>query len=223
MTSKSTFPQRLTRIDTLMRSDHYHLTPDDTCYFIGEYTARKGYAHSPTNRLIINLKKTMDRHQSPEWRYKEQAIQEAASAFRTAMGHDSLDNLTFVPIPPSKAKSDPLYDDRLTKMLNAIRFSPALDIRELIVQKESTEAAHDREERPTPEQIEKLYQLDQALIAPMPKLITIVDDILTTGAHFRAAKSVLSAQFPTVPIIGLFVARRVFDADDLKGPFFELG
>ena len=51
MISASTFPQRLTKIDDLARPDHWYLTPEDDCYFLGEYTARKGSAFSPTNQL----------------------------------------------------------------------------------------------------------------------------------------------------------------------------
>ena len=50
---------------------------------------------------------------------------------------------TLVPIPPSKAKNDPLHDDRLIQMLRAIRPKGSLDIRELIVQMQSTAAAHE--------------------------------------------------------------------------------
>ena len=209
MTSDGTFPRRLTKVDDLIRPDHSHLTGADACYFIGEYTAYRGYAHSDTNRLIFNFKKTMDRRGRAEWRYKEQAIQTAAAAFRRALAPKDLDRLTFVPVPPSKARGDPLHDDRLTRMLGAIQPKPPLDIRELIVQTESTAAVHAGDRRPAPERIEALYRIDETLTGPVRDIIAVVDDILTTGAHFRAAKSVLSARFPGVAIIGLFIARRV--------------
>ena len=215
MTSDGIFPRRLTKVDDLIRPDHSHLTGADACYFIGEYTAYRGYAHSDTNRLIFNFKKTMDRRWLPEWRYKEQAIRTAAAAFRRALAPKDLDRLTFVPIPPSKARGDPLYDDRLTRMLGAIQPKPPLDIRELIVQTESTAAVHTGDRRLAPERIESLYRIiesfyriDETLTEPIRDII-IVDDILTTGAHLRAAKSVLSARFPGAAIIGLFIARRV--------------
>jgi hypothetical protein len=53
MTSASTFPLRLTKIDDLARPDHSYLTAADDCYFLGEYTARKGFAFGATNRLIL--------------------------------------------------------------------------------------------------------------------------------------------------------------------------
>ena len=212
MTSDGTFPRRLTKVDDLIRPDHRHLTAADVCCFIGEYTAYRGYDHSDTNRLIFNFKKTMDRRGRTEWRYKEQAIQTAAAAFLRTLAPKDLDRLTFVPIPPSKAKGDPLYDDRLTRMLGAIRPKPPLDVRELIVQMVSTDAVRAREVRPAPEEIQALYRIDETLMEPAPDTIAVVDDILTTGAHFRAAKSVLSTHFPETSIIGLFIARRVRDA-----------
>ena len=216
MTSDGTFPQRLTKVDDLTRPDHWYLTADDACYFIGEYTAYRGYAHSDTNHLIFNFKKTMDRRGRPEWRYKDRAIQTAAAAFRRTLAPKDLDRLTFVPTPPSKAKGDPLYDDRLTRMLGAIRPKPPLDVRELVVQTVSTAAVHVRDVRPAPEQIQALYRIDETLAEPAPGIIAVVDDILTTGAHFRAAKSVLSTRFPGTAIIGLFIARRVPDTADLE-------
>ena len=216
MTSDGTFPQRLTKVDDLTRPDHWYLTADDACYFIGEYTAYRGYAHSDTNHLIFNFKKTMDRRGRPEWRYKDQAIQTAAAAFRRTLAPKDLDRLTFVPIPPSKAKGDPLYDDRLTRMLGAIRPKPPLDVRELVVQTVSTDAIHVQDVRPAPEEIQALYRIDETLAEPAPGIIAVVDDILTTGAHFRATKSVLSTRFPGTSIIGLFISRRVPDTADLE-------
>ena len=47
-------------------------------------------------------------------------------------------------------------------------------------------------------------------LARLPgEFIFIVDDVLTTGAHFVAAKSLLKRQFPETPVMGVFVARRV--------------
>ena len=153
MTSASTspFPQHFSRIDELTRQEHAYLTEADNCFFIGEYTAEQGYAYSETNSLISNFKKGMERQGLPEWPYKERDILRVADVFRASIPEDALNHLTFVPIPPSKAKDDLLYDDRLTRMLNLIRPNPPLDVRELIVQAESTEAVHiSSEKRPTP-------------------------------------------------------------------------
>ena len=215
MMSNGTFPQRFTKVDDLTRADHWYLMETDACYFIGEYTARMGFSYSATNHLVINLKKTMDRRGLPEWQYKGRAIDQAAAAFGTALGPDAMDALTFVPMPPSKATDDPLYDDRMVRLLTTIRSHPPLDVRELIVQTCSTEAVHGMEDRPSPHQIAALYRIDEELASGLKQCVAIVDDVLTTGAHFRAAKSVLSARFPEQEIIGLFLARRAPETSGL--------
>ena len=93
---------------------------------------------------------------------------------------------------------------------------PPLNVRELIVQMVSTESVHANDVRLKPEEIEKLYQVDEALLGSMQELIAIVDDVLTTGAHFRAAKSILSNQFPKTPVVGLFIARRAHNTSDIE-------
>lgn len=216
MTSDSIFPRRFTLIDELIRRDHWYLADDDICYFLGEYTAREGYAFSPTNQLIVNFKKPMDRQERPEWYYRQRAILQAATAFRVALDDRDLDSITFVPIPPSKAKSDPLYNDRLIRMLHAIRAEPPLDIRELIVQTRSVPAVHESETRLTPLELQAIYEVDLRLTEPTPSEIAIVDDVLTAGAHFKAVKAILEGTFPGVRIIGLFLARRVPETVDIE-------
>jgi hypothetical protein len=114
MTSTTTFPHRLTQIDDLTRPDPYYLSADDICYFLGECTAREGYAFSATNNLIINFTKSVDKRGRPEWRYKEKAITQAAKALHNAIIGSWFDKATLIPIPPSKAKTDPLYDATMT-------------------------------------------------------------------------------------------------------------
>ena len=72
-------PARFTKIDDLTRAAHYHLTPDDDCYYLREYTSHKGSGASDTNNLILNFKKEPDRVGRPEWRYKEEAVRQLAA------------------------------------------------------------------------------------------------------------------------------------------------
>ena len=216
MISGSTLPQRLTKIDDLSRPDHTYLTAADDCYFIGEYTARRGYAFSSTNNLVLNFKKSVQTRNTAQWPHKERAIGQSAAAFRAALNDEWLNVATLVPIPPSKARADPLYDDRMVRMLRAIRAQPPLDVRELIVQTVSTGAVHDQETRPRPAEIEALYRIDETLRDPPPRVFGLFDDVLTTGAHYLAAAAVLQKAFPGVRIIGLFIARRVPEAVDVE-------
>lgn len=65
---------------------------------------------------------------------------------------------TLIPVPPSKIEGDPLYDDRIFRV--------------------------------------------------------VFDDLLTTGAHFKAMKSALMERFAAAKITGVFLARRVPETDD---------
>jgi hypothetical protein len=213
MTSSGNFPNRVTKIDALSLGDHYFLEPDDSCYFVGEYTARKGYTFSQTNNLILNMKKSIATRGTPQWPYKERAIATAAAALRVAIPAGELSTSTFVPVPPSRAKSDPLYDDRIVRVLRAVQ-NPPMDVRELVVQIASTRAFHDTEHRLSPQELEANYQIDQHQVLPAPAKLIVVDDLLTSGCHFRAMTNILKRQFPTVGIVGLFIARRVPESDD---------
>ncbi len=42
---------RLSRIDDLTRREHYYLGDQDTCFYLGEYSARKGGAFGMTSVL----------------------------------------------------------------------------------------------------------------------------------------------------------------------------
>lgn len=207
---------RLTKIDQTTLADHCYLTEGDHCYYLTEYTARKGFNFSRANQLVLNFKKPVSARNRPEWRYKEQAIAEAANGFRGSIKASMFDTGTLVPIPPSKARHDPEYDDRVVRMIQAIRADPPLDIRELILQPLSTEPVHQSERRPRPEDIQGRYQLDNRLAVPHPQWIALVDDVLTTGAHFKAAQTILNEAFPEVPVIGLFIARRVPDTMEFE-------
>lgn len=221
-TSSDTFPRRLTEIDDLTRPDHSWLGPDDRCLFLGEYTARKGYSFSATNQVVLNFKKSVERRGKPEWQHKERTIREVGAAFSSALKAEWLAAATLVPIPPSKAKNDPLYDDRMIRMLRAIPAVRSLDIRELIIQPQSMTAAHDADVRPTPGMIANDYQIDEQQAQPTPSVIAIFDDVMTTGAHFVAAQQILAARFPQAVIFGFFIARRVPETTDFSEFFSEI-
>ena len=186
MTSANTsFPTRLTKIDPLTRVDHSHLVDSDECYFLGEYTARAGFAHSATNNLIMNFKKPMDKRGTSQWPHKAAKISLAAQALHSALCGSDLTQITFVPVPPSKSKSDPMYDDRMMQMLRILSDSIkrsngySLDIRETVIQDQSFSAAHDGP-RPTPLELMSRYSIDKNLLTPTRPILIICDDVLTT-------------------------------------------
>jgi len=208
--------ERLTEIDDLTRPDHSFLVEGDRCFYMGEYTAVGGFGASTTNNLVQNLKKPMDRRNLPEWRYKIRAINTFASELGRLLGR-SVETLTFVPVPPSKARTDPEYDDRLVQILNMATEGRDADLRELLVQRTSMQASHTGAERTSIDALVANYDIDPALSGPpRPDGFVIFDDMLTTGRHFKAVQRVITGLYPTAPIFGLFIARRLPNASNLE-------
>lgn len=207
MTSQKRLNNRMLRIDAITLRDHHFLEAHDVCFYIGDYCAGEGFGFSATNQLILNFKKSLETRGTPQWEYKEQAILDAARVLRSAVKPDAI--LTFVPVPPSKVKTDPLYDDRLIRMLQATCANRQTDVRELVVQIHSMEAAHLTAIRPTVDELVANYRLNETVTGPVPNKLVIVDDVLTTGCHFKAVQRVLVQRFPRTQIVGLFLARRV--------------
>ena len=222
MTSASaSFPQRLTRIDELTRNDHSFLLPEDECLFFGDYSARKGFAHSPTNQLILNFKKPCRFRNSPSWYYKTLAIAKAAELLSRNIGKN-LPKVTLVPVPPSKVKAHPEYDDRLMDMLRLLKGPQGelSDVRELVTQKRDMPAAHESGNRSRPGEWEDVYEICESITHPEPTWIGVIDDVIVTGCRFRAMSNILRRRFADARITGIFLARRVPDASDIS-EFFD--
>ncbi len=88
------------------------------------------------------------------------------------------------------------------------------DVRELIIQRHSYDPPHSSTDRISPADLCQLYDLAPDLLEPPPAQVALVDDVLTTGTHFRAAKDLLLKQWPEAHVAGLFVARAVWMDDD---------
>jgi hypothetical protein len=209
MTSKPILPIRLSQVDELDLADHMSLESGDRVYYLGEYTAQGGHEASDTNRLILDFKKATHRRGKPDWQEKETAIVKVAQLFKNAIPESLLTNATLVPTPPSKAKTDPAYDDRVLRMLHALAGGTILDIRELIVQTRSTVPFHSATVRPTIDALVANYEVDETQTSPDPKEVWLFDDTLITGKHFKACQRVVMARFPGVQVREFFIARRV--------------
>jgi hypothetical protein len=109
-----------------------------------EYTAGAGY-EGEANQLIYNLKK---KRGAGGYQYKAGAIERCAVDMGPALNPKWMEEAVLVPTPPSKIKTDPAYDDRITRICNAIKSTAKVDVRELVVQTQSTDAVHEGERLP---------------------------------------------------------------------------
>jgi hypothetical protein len=203
-------PQKLWKIDDSTVSDHFWLAGSDQCYYIWEYTARKGYGFSAANNLVWNLKiKPSAIDKSPlRYRHKLEAIAHAGQALRTFITREFAETLaTFVPIPGSKAVTDPEHDNRLGEVLASAFHGWNADVRHMLRLKHSTPADHESAERLAFDELLGITELTGSLDSAPRQVIVIVDDVLNSGKHFKVAQSLVQDRYPSAEIRGVFLAR----------------
>lgn len=155
----------------------------------------------------------MDKIERNEWKYKEKAIKKIAKILISLKQWNQLKEFTWIPVPPSIEKSDPMHDDRLIQTLKIVKEKgPALDYRELVQIKKSRSPAHQTvDPRPNSEDHYFNFIINESLIESptVPEKTIIYDDVITTGSSYKAMKRALREVYPNSEIIGLFIARTV--------------
>lgn len=203
----------LQQIDETNRRDHWYLDEGDDCHYLYEYTAGQGWRGGETNQLIHNLQKKPN---DGGYHYKAPAIARCARDLSSVLSGDFLAQATLVPVPPSKIKTDPNYDDRMLQVCRGIRAPAPPDVRELVEQIASTDTFKGGN-RKSPAELKQNYRLAENQMLNLRGVVGIVDDVLTTGSHFKAVKEMILERAPRVRVIGLFVARRA-----IPNPFDEV-
>ncbi|WP_375779068.1 hypothetical protein ACE103_08530 [Bradyrhizobium sp. ma5] len=203
----------LQQIDETNRRDHSYLDEGDDCHFLYEYTAGQGWRGGETNQLIHNLQK---KRSDCGYHYKAPAIARCAHDLSSVLNADWLAQATLVPVPPSKIKADPAYDDRMVQVCRAIRAASPPDVRELVEQIASTDTFKGGN-RKSPAELKQNYRIAESQLPNLRGIVGIFDDVLTTGSHFKAVKEMILERAPQVRVIGLFVARRA-----IPNPFSDL-
>jgi hypothetical protein len=203
----------MTRLIELDPADYRWLAPTDKCYHYGEYTSNGGFKASETNRWIRNLKK-LPTCPANELYWKGQAIIYWGDLLRRLINLDQCGDVTFVPIPGSKPFGHPDYDVRVLRTLQQMaQGRNDIDIRPLLVQGALRESQHIGG-RKTPDELLETLVLDPAQLAvPVRGSICVVDDVITQGASFAAAKRLLS-RLPNVrQVFGVFFAKTIWVRD----------
>lgn len=201
---------KLTKIEPEILDQHPLLTESDNCYFFGEYTAYQDHNFSLVNSLIKNIKKKPSTKHTSGYGYKERDIGRISKFLSGTFNPAWLRTATLVPIPPSRIKTDPEYDDRILRILNGMTADFPLDIRELLFQTQTTRASHESgDNRVSTDELRGILQVDTSLSNPPPTNIALFDDVLTAGKHYSVCKEKLLKAFPHAKIYGFFLARTV--------------
>lgn len=186
-----------------------YLEDEDICFYARDYISRGGYQASNANNLINNFKKPADRKGKPEWSWKEKAIKQFASEISEILP----DEMLVTCIPSSIIKTDPSYDSRLEDTLKQLKLlRPDIIIKFPISIMQTTVASHSGGGR-NPEQIYENLKW-KGLLTTFDQIV-LVDDVLTTGAHFKACKKLILEYHPHKTVIGIFWAKTVWPDEEI--------
>ena len=195
------------RIDELLISNHPFLSKSDECYFLMNYPPYSRFGRTIENTLLMDFKLSNEKCNTEYWRTKKiEAIDKIYKILEECLPKITTDNTLFVPMPTSKNKNDSSYDARLPNILHRYCDEIFGDCRELILTKETTPSTH-TSARKKPEEIFANLELNMLLCDGKAEDILLVDDVITTGSHFKACKTLLESQYPLANIKGLFFGR----------------
>ena len=174
------------------------------------YTVEEGYQFSETNQQISNLKIKPSETQRLRW--KRVAINKFATELIALLRTNIPANrsMALIPIPPSKTPTHPEYDDRLLQVARAVAASLAnvrcWPVLECVVDRESLHAGNARR---TTDEVYRSIGINEGVFAGRndDEILCLLDDVLTSGASFSAARNKLLERLPGKKISGLFWAK----------------
>lgn len=175
------------------------------------YTVGQGYEYSRTNQAVLNLKMS-PASSVKRLVYKSRAIDQCSHELTEFLTRsvDPLLPLILVPIPPSKTRSHPEYDDRMEQVAEqVVQRCPNVTCLPLIYTITDSESFHSRSDSRTPDEIYRLMAINTSQVALYnPEAhIVLLDDVLTSGSHFTAARRHLLEYFVDATIHGIFWAK----------------
>ncbi|HAU0500201.1 TPA: hypothetical protein JBG22_14170, partial [Legionella pneumophila] len=191
-----------------------NLTIQDRCYFYFTYNGKADYINNPTRSMIKNLKRSPSELKgNPTFTYfKNKEIDNVSKLiYETIIEQPQFLDYIWIPVAPSKEKSDPEYDDRLIQILLKVqKMLPKFRFLEIFSTKISTPPSHQTNKRDITEKIQNL-EIDNYLISQLGNNpILIFDDMITSGATFCAYKRILN-QNNCFAVEGFFLCKATSD------------
>lgn len=189
---------------------HNDLDEDDLCYYFRDYTRGTGFQGSQTNGLILNFKKSVTLKGTPQYPHKIRAIDQiSGEVLKGLQTYLNIENPIFCPIPPSKSKTHPEYDDRLLQVLINVQKGLTCRMFELIETSKSHEAQHNANSRMSLSELKEHLQFVDKGVDLNGETIFLFDDVITNGRHFKACQQLIHENYPLARVLGLFIARRI--------------
>jgi predicted amidophosphoribosyltransferase len=122
-------------------------------------------------------------------------------------------DMIIVPMFTSKSRNDPEFDDRLECVAKYVREKTSQRIGFNLDVIRSSEPFHNSRALRVPAEIEKTISFTP-FKPPIPTKVLLIDDVVTTGAHFIACNNKIKGQYPDIEIFGLFLAKTKWEVTE---------
>ncbi|CAA6799763.1 MAG: Unknown protein [uncultured Sulfurovum sp.] len=194
----------LIKCDKELLSKRYNLSATDECYYFLDYTDG-GYSASSSNQLVFNFKQPISKRGTASWRYREESVQKFANLISEIQGLCE-NKFTIVIAPTSKRTDSPDYNDRIDKTLELFKkYCPTVIIERPIEVIRDTIPSHDGGNRDEESIKNNLKWV--GFKYPPTAIVVFIDDILTTGTHFKVSKEIILQNDSRVErVVGVFLA-----------------
>ncbi len=187
-----------------------YIKPDDVWIYAKEYKSGTGYEGGPVNSLVLNLKKSPSKKNTPEWPHRENAVRQFKEDVTPLLKINPKGGV-LTAVPSSKTKNHPEYNNRFEDLFREILKSlpPGWLVEWPVEIKKTEKSSHLSRER-NPEILKKNY-IWKGFKNKEPKILCVFDDVITTGAHLRAMSDFLRENGYKGKIIGICWAKTVWD------------
>lgn len=193
------------RCEESISCPRYLLAADTYTYYLLEYVSGGSYKQFPGVSCVCNFKMPVEAKHEYRWDYKQEAIHYFANQIILGI-NPPRDDTILIPMPTSKPRRHPEFDSRLDDVVNIIYHTTGQQIGFNFDVKQDALAYHNSGAPRNPAAI-----MDNIYFTPFqtrpPLNIVLIDDVVTTGAHFLACERILKQAEPSATVTGLFLAK----------------
>lgn len=191
------------KIDILSENYPRFIIDGERCLYARDYVSGGGF-EGEANQLILNFKISIDKKNTNRWQHRDNAVKLFAKEIASIIGDQAFN---FMAIPGSKPWTHVENNQRFQDLFKElIRLKPNIVVHwpvDCITAVVGSSQGGTR----SPAQILANYKWNGFIPGSSFTKIIVIDDVITSGAHYRACSNYLRQNNFTGEIVGVFWAK----------------